>query len=159
MKEKILISETTIQADPLKIFEFLAVNPASFPKAFRGFFPLIPSIEEIMILGDGKLKVGSDRLVKLGDGTQIKEQILEHNPPWTHRYKTIEKNTLQNLFLESAEAGFFLTKKENEVLTKWEYKFVPKNNLLSTIVMPVFLWGFQIAMNKCLRNTKNAINE
>jgi hypothetical protein len=158
MREKILVSELLIQADPTVIFTFLSVDPLSFPKAFRGLFPLIPSIEEIMILGDGKLQVGAERSVKLGDGTQIKEQILEHSPPWSHRYKTIQKNLLQSLFLESAEAGFYLTKKENGILTKWEYRFVPKDSILSLIIMPVFLWGLQIAMSRCLEKTKVILN-
>ncbi|MBK8397741.1 MAG: hypothetical protein IPL26_21210 [Leptospiraceae bacterium] len=141
-----------------KIFNTLAVNGADFPKYFRGFFPLIPSIEEITIPIDTNIEVGLIRTVRLGDGSLVKERILEHNSPYSQTYEMAEMNSIQKLLFNNMIGKYTLKQKENQVEVNWDYTFLGKDTFLSRLLLPVVVWGFKKAMKSCLTNMK-AFNE
>jgi hypothetical protein len=153
--QKFIHTEISVKGKIETIFNCLAVNGEKFPNYFTGSFPLIPPIKEIIIPPGKKIEVGLIRSVKLGDGTIVKERILEHNSPYTQKYEMAEMNLIQSLLFTNMQGKYTLKELNGSISVNWDYTFFPKRNLLSYLLVPIVVWGFQNAMNKCLKNMKS----
>ena len=136
------------------IFNCLAVDGKKFPNYFKGFFPIIPPIKEITIPEGSKIEVGLIRTVKLGDGTIVKERILENNSPYTQKYEIAEMNPIQKLLFTNMIGKYILKESNGMVEVNWDYTFFPKDGFLSSLLVPLIAWAFKNAMNSCLKNMK-----
>lgn len=155
MKEPCKIhTEISIQSKLEKVFESLAVDGKQFPNYFKGFFPLIPPIIEITIPPNSKVEIGIIRTVKLGDGSIVKERILEHNNPYSQTYDMAEMNSIQKILFTNMQGKYSLRESNGIIAVNWDYAFFPKDNFLSFLLVPLVVWAFKKAMNRCLKKVK-----
>lgn len=151
-------TEISVKGKIETIFNCLAVDGKKFPHYFKGFFPLIPPIKEITIPEGSQIEVGLIRSVKLGDGSLVKERILENNPPYSQKYEMAEMNPIQKLLFTNMHGKYTLKEANGVVEVNWDYTFFPKNGILSSLLTPLVAWAFRNAMINCLKNMK-AIEE
>ncbi len=148
-------TEILVNGNLQGIFDSVATDPILFPKFFRGFFPIVPSIEEIKIPEGESIREGLVRSIRLGDGSKIKERVLIHKSPETQKYEMAEMNFIQKLFLINMQGEFICSNKEKLVLVEWNYIFFPKETLITKLAIPILVWSFRHAMENCLKNLKN----
>ncbi len=153
-EQKEIHTEILVKGKMETIFNSLAVDGKDFPKFFTGFFPIIPAIKEITIPDGSKVEVGLIRSVKLGDGSIVKERVLEHNSPYTQKYEMAEMNPIQKLLFTNMIGKYTLKEANGVVEVNWDYTFFPKDGILSFILVPLIAWAFKNAMNTCLKNMK-----
>lgn len=155
MKEPFKIhTEISIHSKLEKVFESLAVDGKQFPNFFKGFFPLIPPIVEITIPPNSKVEVGIIRTVKLGDGSIVKERILEHNSPYSQTYDMAEMNSIQKILFTNMQGKYTLSESNGLIAVNWDYTFFPQKSFLSFLLVPLVARAFRRAMISCLKKVK-----
>lgn len=152
--QKEIHTEIVVNGKLEAIFNCLAVDGKEFPKFFTGSFPIIPPIKEVTIPTGSKVEVGLIRTVRLGDGSVVKERLLEHNSPYTQKYEMAEMNPIQNLLFTNMIGKYTLKEANGTVEVNWDYTFFPKNGILSSLLVPLIAWAFKNAMITCLKNMK-----
>jgi hypothetical protein len=132
------------------VFE-MGVDSDNLPKLFTGFAPLIPAIVQASVEGGGALREGSVRVVKLSDGSQIRERILRLEAPRLHAYDMLEMNTLQKMLCTNMVSEWRFTSDGGATRVVWRYTLHPKNLAMRPLV---WLTGrlFERAMQRCLDN-------
>ncbi len=136
------------------VFHSVAESPEIFPKLFRGFFPLVPSIEKIETENNTPMQDGILRTLSIGDGSKVKERVLVHKPPFNQKYEMAEMNLVQKLFLNNMIGEFILKEESGKILVRWEYSFFPKKNVMAKLGVGILIWAFGKAMKNCLDNLK-----
>lgn len=154
MEQKEIHTEIQVKGKIETIFNCLAVDGKDFPKFFTGFFPIIPTIKEITIPEGSSVAVGIIRSVKLGDGSVVKERVIEHNSPYSQKYEMAEMNPIQKLLFTNMIGKYTLKEANGEVAVNWDYTFFPKKGILSSLLVPLITWAFKNAMITCLKNMK-----
>jgi uncharacterized protein YndB with AHSA1/START domain len=140
-------AERLIDGDVEAVFD-AATDPAGLTRFFRGLPPVIPPIEEVTIEGGGPTRTGSLRSVRLGDGTQIMERVLELDRPHRHRYDMAEMNRTQRLLCSNMVADWKFSPEGNKTRVTWDYEIHGRLTMAAAAWLMSKL--FQRAMQRCL---------
>lgn len=100
---------------------------------FLGALPPIPGVTGVEIEGDGVIRTGARRHVKMTDGSETLEEILEHDLPRHHRYRWVNTPPFPfRLVVRGAEALWAFESIGSGTRLVWTYTF----QLTSPIAYP-----------------------
>ena len=150
--KKIIIVETYFAASRDAVFELAASRPEIISHIFPGMPPLIPSVTGASLDSDGPCRAGMYRTINLGDGSSIKEIILDYDVPRRHHYRVHEMTDGQKKIFNQLESDWSFEESGNGCKVKWVYTVGFKSPLLFPLAI-VLQW----AMGKCMRNCHNIL--
>jgi uncharacterized protein YndB with AHSA1/START domain len=101
---------------------------------FLGALGPIPGVTAVDIEGDGVLRAGARRHLKMSDGSEMTETILEQERPRRHRYRWVTQPPFPfPLFISGAEAGWVFETIGSGTRLVWTYTF----DLTSPVAYPI----------------------
>lgn len=134
-----------------EVFEEAAAKAPNLARYFTGLAPLIPAIVDASIDGDGVMREGALRSVKLSDGTRIRERILGFEAPRLHRYDMAEMNPLQRAMCTNMVSEWRFEEAGDSTRVVWTYAIHPKGPLTRPLAWAVSKL-FRRAMQRCIDN-------
>lgn len=140
---------------PATVFDAAAGKVENLARFFTGYGGIIPGIKEARLEGDGVMRAGARREVRLSDGSVIKERILRFEPPLVHAYDMAEMNALQKLLCTNMESTWRFSPANDGTRIDWHYRIEPRGPLWRPLCALV-AWLFERAMQRCLNNIAEA---
>ncbi len=139
-----------------EVFDEAAGRVESLAKYFTGYAGVIPGIAAASIDGDGVMREGALRSVKLTDGTAIKERVTRFEAPRVHGYEMAEMNPLQRLICTNMISEWTFTAEGDSTRVVWRYRILPKGAVTLPLAWVVSRL-FERAMQRCLDNLARAM--
>ncbi len=115
-----------------EVYDF-AVAEGTFPRIVRALGP-IPGIAHVEMEGGRPLEPGARRRVRMSDGSEVREEILEVERPRRHRYRWMEPPKAPfNLLVKSGEGDWRFAPAGAGTRVEWVYTF----ELTTPLVYPL----------------------
>ena len=125
-------------------------------KYFTGYGGLIPGIVSAKIDGDGVLREGALRSVKLSDGSAIKERVTRFEAPRVHGYEMAEMNALQRLVCTNMISEWTFSDEGGATRIVWHYSILPRSAVMTPVAWLIARL-FERAMQRYLDNIAAAV--
>jgi Polyketide cyclase / dehydrase and lipid transport len=145
--------EALIPGSQEAVFNFITAQDV-LPKILTGY-AFLPAVVGTSNISGPWDKPGSSRLVRLADGTTVREQVTEFSSPNHFAYKVSEfGNPILGKLATSARGEWTFSPEANGTRVRWTYTFTTKNALSTAPLYAIthLLWrGY---MDVCLENSR-----
>ena len=138
--------ERTISAPQAAVFA-LALDPARFPKTFRGCGP-IPGLRGIT--AQAPSAIGSTRRVESSDGSILTERITALDPPHRHAYALSGLRPPLGWLARSGDADWTFANAGTATRVSWDYAFTLTSVFAWPLAAPLLHIFMRGAMRRCL---------
>ncbi len=138
------------------VFHEAAGVTENLARFFKGYGGLIPGIVSASLDGDGVMRPGALRTVKLSDGSVIKERVTRFEAPRVHAYDMAEMNALQRLICTNMISEWTFADEGGATRVVWHYSIIPRNSVMTPVAWLVSRL-FERAMQRCLDNLAAAV--
>jgi len=148
----------TINAPREEVFSFTN-DLSKFPQTFSGYGP-IPGMDRVENLNGAETREGTIRNIHYVDGTVLEEHLIAHSAPSEMAYEIVSGLRAPFSWLVRGAGGrWTFTDRGDSAHVEWRFRF----DLTTPFVYPIgFIVGavfFRKAQERCLRETKRAIEE
>jgi uncharacterized protein YndB with AHSA1/START domain len=131
-------AEIEIPKPALEVFD-LATSCEGFPRFLLRLGP-IPAVVRAELVGASEPMAGGRRLIELGDGSRIEEEIVAFERPARHRYRWLSPPAPPFSWLvRSAEGDWTFTPVAAGTRVAWSYRFEARSAIAEVLARPVVL--------------------
>lgn len=149
-------AQTVVARKRDEVFHEAAGKAENIARFFTGYGLLIPGITAASIDGDGVMREGALRSVKLSDGSAIRERVTRFEAPRVHGYEMAEMNALQRLVCTNMISEWTFSDEGGATRVVWRYTILPKGAAMTPVAWLIARL-FERAMQRCLDNLAAAV--